>query len=60
MAHQPPPKERGKRRRRGRPRSARMRIGACKSAAQLRALAGPSRTETRAELREVQLTVGSA
>lgn len=55
FAHQPRLKERGRRRHGHRPRSARMRAGSQRSAAQLRALDAPGRNRVRAELRAVRL-----
>lgn len=60
IAQQTWPKKHGGRRHGHPPRNARKRLGSRKSAAQLRAMAAPSRTESRAELRTVRLTVESA
>lgn len=56
IAQQTWPKKHGGRRHGHVSRSARKRIGSRKSAAQLRALAGQSRTEARTELRALRLT----
>ncbi|MET7651559.1 hypothetical protein [Streptomyces sp. NPDC005486] len=59
FAHQPPP-ERGRRGHGHRPRSARMRTGARRSAAQLRAQGLADRNQVRTELRALHIAASSA